>query len=185
MENCLLQGTLVRLTAEDPQVIAESFSRWSLDTEYWRLLASDTPVPRSIKSIRQLIEKDLEKDPPDALSFMIKKVDDDQIIGEIDLNGILWTHGEAFLGIGLGERAYWGQGYGTEAISLMLNYAFSELNLQRISLNVFEYNQRALHTYQKVGFREEGCLREYLQRDGKRYDLIFMGILRSEWEEMH
>jgi RimJ/RimL family protein N-acetyltransferase len=100
------------------------------------------------------------------------------------LDGVLWTHGESFVGIGLGEREHWGKGYGTDAMRVILKYAFSELNLYRVSLNVFDYNPRAKRSYEKVGFKEEGRCREFLLRDGKRYDLIFMGILRSEWEEL-
>ena len=86
-------------------------------------------------------------------------------------------------GIGLGERNYWGNGYGTDAMQIMLRYAFRELNLHRVSLDVFEYNPRALHSYEKAGFQIEGRRRKMVQRDGRRYDMIFMGILREAWEK--
>jgi RimJ/RimL family protein N-acetyltransferase len=64
----------------------------------------------------------------------------------------------------------------------MLRYAFCELNLHRVSLTVFEYNPRGIHSYEKCGFKHEGCIRELILRDGKRWDVLHMGILRQEWQ---
>jgi RimJ/RimL family protein N-acetyltransferase len=64
---------------------------------------------------------------------------------------------------------------------LMLHYAFTELNLQRITLAVFDYNRRAVRSYEKAGFTYEGRERGFLYRDGERADTLFMGILRDEW----
>ena len=69
-----------------------------------------------------------------------------------------------------------------DAMRIILRFAFTELNLRRVSLDVFEYNPRAIASYRKVGFVEEGRLRRFLHRDGRRWDLIFMGMLREEWE---
>lgn len=87
------------------------------------------------------------------------------------------------MGIGIGEREYWSKGYGTDAMNVILRFAFDELNLYRISLNVFEYNQRAIRSYEKVGFVVEGREREFLRRGGRRWDMIFMGLLREEWAQ--
>ena len=65
---------------------------------------------------------------------------------------------------------------------VILRFAFTELNLHRVSLTVFDYNQRAIRSYEKAGFRMEGRQRGFLKREGQRWDLIYMGILRSEWE---
>ena len=97
------------------------------------------------------------------------------------LFGIEWHAGVAFVGIGIGETDYRGKGYGTDAMRLILRYAFEALHLRRVSLDVFEYNQRAYRSYIKAGFVEEGRARQYLHRDGRRWDLIYMGILREEW----
>jgi RimJ/RimL family protein N-acetyltransferase len=78
----------------------------------------------------------------------------------------------------------WNKGFGTEAMKLILRYAFDLLNLNRISLTVFEYNARAILSYEKAGFRVEGQHRKWVNRDGKRWDLISMGILQSEWREV-
>jgi len=183
MNNDLFHGNLVRLKAADPQVIAEALARWSRDSEYWRLLASEPSRPFSVKATKDWLEKELYKDPPGFYMFLIYTLDGDQLIGEIGFDAIALPHAETFVGIGLGEREYWGKGYGTDAMRILLRYAFTELNLHRISLTAFEYNPRAIQSYVKASFVEEGRLRGYLHRAGRRYDLIFMGILRTEWEK--
>jgi RimJ/RimL family protein N-acetyltransferase len=181
LEENILIGEHVKLTVEEVGVMAENFSRWQRDSEYHRLLSTEAFNPHSMKAIREWLEKNLEKDPPEFYLFMIRKLDDDRLIGEIDLGGISLTHGDGFVGISIGEREFWGKGYGTEAMDLILRFAFLELNLQRISLDVFEYNPRAIRSYEKAGFIHEGRQRGMLNRDGQRYDLLFMGILRDEW----
>jgi RimJ/RimL family protein N-acetyltransferase len=70
-------------------------------------------------------------------------------------------------------------------MQLVLNYAFYELNLYRVSLSAFSYNPRAIHVYEKVGFKHEGRLRSAMFRDGERHDLVFMGVLRPDWLALH
>jgi RimJ/RimL family protein N-acetyltransferase len=81
----------------------------------------------------------------------------------------------------MGARESWGKGYDTDAMRVILRFAFQELNLRRVSLDTFEYNPRAIRSYEKAGFVLEGRARGYLNREGKRWDLIFMGILQEEW----
>ena len=151
------------------------------DSEYMRLLDSGAARPFSVKNTKELLEKDLEKDSPDLYMFLIKTLQDERLIGTIALDGVQDHHGDAFVSIGIGERQYWNQGYGTDAMRVILNYAFNELSLDRVSLNVFAYNSRAIRAYEKAGFKHEGCQREVLHRDGRRWDILYMGILRSEW----
>ena len=86
------------------------------------------------------------------------------------------------MSIGLGDSANWSKGYGNEATRLALGFAFNELNLHRVQLTVFDYNSRAIHLYEKLGFQQEGIYREFLQRDGRRFDMYLYGLLRHEWE---
>jgi RimJ/RimL family protein N-acetyltransferase len=183
MKNDLFRGKLVRLASQDVQPMAEAFSKWSRDSEFWRLLDSGSVRPFSVKTTKAWIEKNQEKEKPNEIAFAIRTLEDDRLIGDIGLDGIQWTHGDTFVGIGLGEREYWGKGYGTDAMRIVLCYAFTELNLHRVSLNVFEYNPRAMKSYEKAGFKYEGRMRGMLHRDGKRWDMVFMGITKEEWEE--
>ena len=183
MNNELLTGDLVRLTAEDPQIIAETFSRWGRDSEYTRLLDNDPARMASVRRTREWIEKVSEKEQVDETFFLVRSLEDNALIGFIGLFAIEWNHGDAWVGIGIGDRQYWGKGYGTDAMRVMLRYAFTELNLHRVTLGVFEYNPRAIRSYEKAGFKVEGILRQYLHREGRYWDEVMMGILREEGME--
>ena len=180
----LFQGKLVRLSSEDPQVIAEAFVRWNQNTEYMRLLDSDPAHLWSAKKIQEWFEKDLDSLLPINLLFSIRSLADDSLIGFVAFDGINWTDRDTFVAIGIGEPAFWSKGYGSDAMCLMLRYGFSELNLHRISLTVFEQNPRGIRSYEKCGFKHEGRIRDFLLRDGRRSDMLHMGILRTEWESL-
>ena len=179
----LFRGTKVRLVVEDPQVEAKAWAQWFRNSEYMLLLDTDPPVLRSEKSIKDSLEKDLEQDHADVFYSNIRTLEEDQLIGFVALFEIFWNHGDAWVAIGLGEADYWGKGFGSDAMQLVLRYAFHELNFHRVTLCVFEYNPRAIRSYQKVGFVEEGRIRGEFLRQGTRWDLIFMGILREEWNK--
>ena len=92
-----------------------------------------------------------------------------------------WASAEGWVGIVIGERIDWGHGYGTDAMRVLLHYAFAELNLARVSLATFATNTRAIRSYQKAGFTLEGTQRDTVRRDGRRSGDAVMGILRDEW----
>ena len=102
-------------------------------------------------------------------------------IGNIGLGNIDWRKRQAELGIVIGEKPYWGKGYGGRAIKLMIDHAFHTLNLNRVYLQVFETNLRGIKAYDKVGFVKEGVLRQAHFAQGKYLDVWIMSILRSEW----
>jgi len=183
LDNNLLSGKMVRLTAVNPEICAPLWTKWRANSEYSRLADMDAATLSSVKSTREWIEKHLEDWLADE--FEIHTLNGDKVIGTIGLDGAMKVHGDAFVGIGIGEPEYWGRGFGTEAMQLILKYAFMELNLHRVSLDVFGYNLRALHSYEKAGFKLEGRSRNVLLREGQRWDLIYMGILREEWLKLN
>jgi RimJ/RimL family protein N-acetyltransferase len=183
MNTDIFQGEKVYLAAEEPEPLAEAFSRWMQDSEYFRFLDSDPPRLWSVRQEKEWMEKGLEKDEPDDFFFAIKSRADDRLLGFIALFDLSFSHGDSLVAIALGEREYWGQGYGTDAMRSLLRYAFQELNLRRISLLVFEYNTRAIRSYEKAGFLPEGRMRGMLLREGRRWDWLLMGILREEWQQ--
>jgi RimJ/RimL family protein N-acetyltransferase len=175
----LFAGELVRLAAFNPEIDAEIVARWSRDTEYHRLGDNDPAYPRSIKMTRDWLERGSDH----VYGFAVRTLRDDRLIGDIGVwieNG---AHGEGWVGIGLGERDCWGNGFGTDAMRVMLRFAFGELNLWRVTLGVYAYNPRAIRSYEKAGFQREGLIRRDCRREGRHWDTVFMGILRAEWSK--
>lgn len=180
----LLRGELVRLTTESPEAVAKVESVWQRDSELYRLADTDPVRVRSEKRNKERLEKRIENGPDDSYYlFSIRTLDGERLIGDTMVR-IDWPNGDAMLGILIGERDYWGKGYGTDAVRLMLQFAFCELNLRRVTLGVNGDNTRAQRAYEKVGFRKEGTMRGEVLREGKRIDSYFMGILREEWLAM-
>jgi RimJ/RimL family protein N-acetyltransferase len=176
----LLVGRLVRLVAVNSEKDAEAIARWDVDSEYMRQLSSRAQLPSQAKKIKEYIEKE-QIDDPRTIAFAVRTLADDRMIGFVAFDGIDWPHSAAFVAIGIGDPAYRGNGYGTDAMRVMLRYGFQELNLYRVQLNTFSYNERAVKSYLKAGFVSEGLQRGMLLRDGQRWDYIYMGLLRDEW----
>lgn len=182
MNHQLLTGQLTRLVAFDPDRAAELSAKWSRDTEFSRNYDLPPVLPRDAQHMQtRFTEQQARPQPPD-IQFHIAALDNAQIIGECELEMNQAAHREAFVAIGIGERALWGRGFGSDAMKLLLGFGFREWNLHRISLAVFSYNLRARHSYLKCGFQIEGRVRGNLKRGGARHDLILMGILRDEWQ---
>jgi len=184
--NDLFRGKLVRLTLEEPDALAKAEVRWQRDSEFVRLADSDPVRLDSEKKIREwFVENRVDKGfQPERYSFSVRTLAEDKLIGFFGLYVDL-VHSVAWVGIGIGERDFWGKGYGTEMMNLCLRYAFTELCVHRVSLGLHEYNPRALRSYEKAGFRLEGRTRKDMMREGKRSDTLWMGILREEWLEQY
>ncbi|MCR2803945.1 GNAT family N-acetyltransferase [Paenibacillus soyae] len=172
----LFTGDRIKLTAvreEDADIMAE----WGDDAEYLRNVDTDIALPRT----REQMAAEGSPDSRQAY-FRLRRAEDDRLIGFVAIHSIEWNNRAGLLAIGIGDAADRGQGYGTEALGLILRFAFHELNLDRVGLEVIDYNQAGIRSYEKAGFRLEGRKRAAVYRDGKRHDLIVMGILRTEWE---
>jgi RimJ/RimL family protein N-acetyltransferase len=169
---------------EEPEVRAKQEVRWQGDSEFHRLVSERPAELFSEKRIIAWEEQAIERGTnSEKYSFSIRTLNDDAVIGYLGLwVGVI--HSEAWVGIGIGNRDYWGKGCGTDAMKLCTQFVFAELGLARLSLGLHGYNQRALRVYEKVGFKLEGRSRGDLLRDGTRYDSLWMGILRDEWMQM-
>ena len=174
-------GEKVRLVARDPKEDAARMAVWQRDSEYARLMDSDPVRLFNASQNTTWIEKQQKGDAFEAIEFAIYALDEDKVIGSVGLDGISWHNRTSWVGIGIGERDYWGKGCGTDAMKIIARYAFEELGLHRLNLNVFAYNTRAIRSYEKVGYKVEGSVREAVHRDGKRWDVIFMGLLRKDF----
>ncbi|MBS4174101.1 GNAT family protein [Bacillus sp. FJAT-49736] len=175
----LFNGNRVKLTAvreEDAEVMIY----WMEDAEYLRNVDTEYAYP---KTKEQLVTD--EKISANEVYFRIRTISDDTLIGFVSIHSMEWNNRTGILAVGIGDSKFRNKGYGTESIKLILQYAFNELNLDRIGLEVIEYNKGGIKAYQKVGFQPEGRKRSMVYRDGKRYDVIMMGILRDEWENLN
>lgn len=177
MKDDCLQGRRIALRMPDHENDYRLYERWSFDREFMRLWGAGPVTPLSKAAQKEFLENGMQA----CVVFNICAREDGRVIGQVDLSDFDPVTGNAWLGIGIGERAFWNNGYGSEAMDVLMRYSFEVLGLRRISLNVFEHNPRALHVYEKLGFVEEGRLRGFLERDRRRWDLIFFGLLREEW----
>jgi RimJ/RimL family protein N-acetyltransferase len=180
----LFEGELVRLAPPEPDRDAEVESRWTHDAEYLRLLGAEPAYPLSpghIKKKHEAAEKESEK-ANNQFHFAIRARADDRLLGFVRLEYIEWTHGAGMVRLGIGDPNERGHGYGTEALQLMLRYAFGELNLYRLMAVTSGYNPRAVRFLERAGFTVEVRQRQALHRDGRRWDVLIMGLLREEWE---
>ncbi|MEH7458799.1 GNAT family protein [Bacillus sp. JJ1127] len=176
--NNLFVGENIKLSAIRAEDV-EKMAIWQEDSEYLRNVDTDAAIPQSLHEIKEY--ELLKSRKSNGVSFMLRTIQEDILIGFVALHSIEWNNRAGLLAIGIGDKDHRGKGYGTEGLRLILKYAFHELNLHRVGLDVISYNQPAIKAYEKVGFQMEGCMREAVQRDGKKFDRIIMGILQNEW----
>jgi RimJ/RimL family protein N-acetyltransferase len=175
----LLRGDRVRLAVlAEPDFAA--IATWYEDAGFLQLFDATPAAPRTPAALREeMVER--QKSAND-FAFAIRLLDSGNLIGYLEIDGILWSHGVAGFGIGIGDPTHRGKGYGTEAGQLALRFAFEELNLHRITATVFSYNGVSQRMLEKLGFLQEGIFREFLRRGGQRHDMLLYGLLRPEWE---
>jgi diamine N-acetyltransferase len=180
MQNPFIIGNKVYLRSVDMEDI-EPFIKWLNDEEVRQYLTRTSPLNKVRE--KEFIEGLYKDDRNINLGIVMKE--NDQLIGSIGLHKISLPFRHGGLGIFIGDKSCWSKGYGTEALNLMLGYGFDQLNLHRIFLTVLSFNERAIHTYEKVGFKREGVFREHTYRNGKYHDVYYMGILEDEWREQN
>lgn len=114
-------------------------------------------------------------------SYIIVEKKSDKPIGVTSLINLDYKNRNAECIIDIGDKEAWGKGFGAEAMNLLLDFGFLEMNLHRISLRVFSFNSRAIKLYEKLGFQWEGTLRESIFRGGQWHDILQMSILKNEY----
>jgi UDP-4-amino-4,6-dideoxy-N-acetyl-beta-L-altrosamine N-acetyltransferase len=173
----MIHGQKTRLRRIEREDIP-TFVRWFNDPEVREFLVINRPI--SMAEEEQWFERQLQAS--DTEIFCIE-TSDGVHIGNIGLHDIDLRHRHAEMGIVLGEKDYWSQGYGSDAIRTLLRFAFDEMNLHRVFLKVYEDNPRAIRAYEKCGFQHEGRLRQAIYRKGRYYDELLMSVLRHEFKD--
>ena len=158
------------------------FVEWLNDPDVKRGLAGVIPLSSSQEEawFDGLKDRPKEEHP---LGIEVKTPDGWLLVGNISLMNIDWRNRLAEVGIFIDEKGYWNQGYGRDAMVLILRHAFRNLGLNRIYLRVHETNPRAMHSYEKAGFVHEGRMRKALFQDGKFVDVLLMSTLQAEWQD--
>jgi RimJ/RimL family protein N-acetyltransferase len=179
----LFEGQDLRFGPIDHEKDPEVEARWTHDSEFMRLMETGPARPLSAAMIRKQYEK-LEKqaeEDKNLYHFMIRAKADNRLIGKAAVQRIEWANGNGFVRLGIGAAEDRRKGYGTQALRMLLRFAFAELNLFRVSAVVAEYNEGGIALVQKNGFVQEVCRRKALERDGRRWDLYVFGLLNDEW----
>jgi len=172
-----LEGSLVRLRAHE----ASDYGGLNeLFTDPEVLEGIGFAMPQSTQGYREFVESIRGKD--DRLLLVIERLEDRQAVGGCGLEAIEARNRAAILGIWIG-KPYWNRGYGTDAMRTLCRFGFRHMNLQRIELNVFSVNPRAVRVYERVGFKVEGTRRHSQFVGGRYVDSFVMGLLDEELTE--
>lgn len=155
---------------------------WTNDRESVRYLSARYWMPQSYADAADFLEHATHAGANGAF-FVIANLEDERYLGQIDLFSINWKLRSAEMAIVLGAEAQRGRGIGTEAIGMMLEYAFLTLGLERIELEVATENKRALRCYEKAGFVLEGVKRHAFMLDGEYTDLAVMSAISGDWRK--
>jgi RimJ/RimL family protein N-acetyltransferase len=131
----------------------EEIVRWNNDDEVECFM--DGPQPKTLEECKRWYAECLK-----SRNYRLYAIENEVgvLLGELELDHISWRRREAELRIRIGEKEYWGQGYGRAAIHVLLRVAFGQLNLDQVYLRVYQFNTRAIRCYERVGFRKQACL---------------------------
>lgn len=162
----------------------EKLNAWENDPEllYYN---DDQPEDRELDPLEEThnyIERITQPDPkPTIIRYAIHRKADDALIGYGVIAFIDRYHRRCRLGITLGEKAEWGKGYAKEALTAVIDYCFQSLDLNRIGVELYSFNDRSMRLFESLGFRREGVIRQAVWKKGTFADELVYGLLRQEW----
>ena len=155
------------------------------DAHLYTAWLNDSDVNANLTLASAVISLEAEKEFLQKLAgehnYAIVDIETDSLIGNAGLQNVSHLHRSAEIGIFIGDKNYWNKGYGTEAVSLLIDYSYAVLNLHNISLKVYSFNKRAIRCYEKIGFKKAGELREALMYGRKAHNIILMDILPDDF----
>lgn len=173
----MYQGQLVRLREYRKEDI-EKAKEFLNDFEVRKNLQIGVPYPYTLEDEEKWYSS--VSAVKDTYTFALETLEG-LYIGGCGINQIDWKNRKAVIGIFIGDKEYWSKGYGSDAINTLVKFIFEEINVNKIALCVYSFNERAIKCYEKCGFTREGVLREELFRQGKYHDEILMSLLRREY----
>ena len=177
----MLEGHLVRLRALERSDVERAYT-WVNDREVTQYLLLRYPMSRTQEE--KYLAEAAEQGNGYADTRLAIETKDGLHIGMCGLHHGRAEDRHASLGIMVGDKSYWSNGYGSDAVMTLLRFAFEEMNLNKVELGVFDFNERAIACYQKCGFIEDGRRREHYFQSGRYWDIIDMSVLRREYEAL-
>lgn len=175
----MYEGILVRLRAyekNEMKLVKELINR----SEIKKYLSPGVPFPYTLEDEMKFYENISANN--DTYTFAIEVKETSEYIGGCGINAVDWKNSTATVGIFIGKDDYLSKGYGTDAMKVLVNFIFNEMNINKVKLEVYSFNIRAIKCYEKIGFKKEGCLRKEIFRSGKYHDILLYGMLRDELE---
>lgn len=169
-----LAGERLYLAPVEPDDV-ELYCTWLNDLEVTRTLTMASIA------LGRTGEREFLQNASSKHIYVIVAEPDDTPIGNCGLEDIDQLNGTCEIGIVIGDKDYWGKGYGPEAMELLIGYAFDYLNMRNVMLRVYSFNQRGIAAYRKLGFREIGRRRNAIRREGEEHDIIYMDVLDDEF----
>jgi len=179
MKSPFIVGKKIYLRPLGRDDLGDVYLSWLNDSAINRYLESGV-FPSTRDGLEKYYEQVINSQNQVMLAIVEKETD--KHIGNVKLGLINWVHRKATFGILVGEKEFWGRGFGSESTRLMVEYGFYRLNLNRIDLGVYLEHAGAVRAYEKVGFKVEGQLRQDLFHEGVFKDRLWMGLLRSEYK---
>lgn len=175
----MIYGEGIRFRAPERSDIPK-FQAWLNDPEVRAGLQLNLPL--SLVDEENWFEEMQARHPTERPLTIEAEVDGEWVaLGNCSFFNIDWRCRSAEVGIFIGDKRYWNRGYGTRAMRLLLKHGFETLNLNRISLDVYATNPRAMRAYEKAGFVHEGRKRQGMYKNGQYTDILLMSVLREEW----
>lgn len=176
----MYRGKKVILRAYEKEDIAEAHRLFN-NLEFQKLLNTHLILPLSYEDEEKFI-LEMNNNKNNGYNFAIEAIDESKYIGGCGYFKYRPKDGTTWIGIAIADNKYWGKGYGSDALKVLINFLFNELNIRKITLGVFSYNTRAVKCYHNLGFKEEGCLKKNLYRDGKYHDELIMSLFKNKYK---
>lgn len=179
MHNPFLVGKRIYMRRLEKEDLKGNYFQWFNDQTTTKWMRHGV-FPNSDESMNAFYENQSVSKTDIVLAIVLKE--QDRHIGNIGLHSINYVFRSAEIGIIIGEPDCWGKGYATEAFSVIADYSFKRLNLNRIGAGVVDENLGSIHALEKTGFSREGILRQAYFCDGQYHDCVNLSLLRSEWQ---
>jgi diamine N-acetyltransferase len=182
----MIYGERLRLRAAEREDLPR-FVAWLNDPEVRQFLLINLPM--SMASEERWFEN-MQKLPPAehvlVIEIALPREGGAEVtwtpIGNTSFMDINHINRAAEIGIFIGEKSFWNQGYGRDTMRLMLRHGFETMNFNRIYLRVFDHNLRGIRAYERAGFKHEGRMRQAQYQEGRYFDVLMMSVLREEWK---